>query len=365
MKRVGRLYERMLDIDIIKDCIIMGSRGKRKRQDVRTVLADVEGYAAKVLRLLSENLYVPTVPRRVKIFDSSCQKERDIKIVPFYPDGIIQQLVVYVMKNVIVRGMYNWSCASIPGRGNIRATRYVQRALRADPRGTKHAGKFDIYHYYPSIDRRKVIAALKRKIKDRRFIAIVKDIIDSDPDYGLSIGFYLNQWLANFYLEPLDHFICRLDGVKYYVRNMDDLVIMGPNKKKLHKAREAIARYLETVLGLQMKENWQIFPTDSRGIDFVGYRFFHGRTILRKRNFKKLRRNVRTVRKFTETGRKIPFHTAAGLLSRAGQLKHCDGWHVYERYVLPITERKLKETVRRHALAERSRTNACTQPCNQ
>lgn len=356
-KRIGCLYERMLDLELIKTIIISGSKGKRKRRDVKEVLSDVDGYAEKVLFLLANDLYIPTIPRKIHIFDNSCQKERNIKVVHYYPDGIIQQLAVHTMKRVIMRGMYHWSCASIPGRGNKRAANYVKRALKDDPRGTKYCGKFDIHHYYPSVNRRKILEALRRKIKDERFLKLIEAIINSDPDTGLSIGFYLNQWLANYFLEPLDHFICTLDGVKYYVRNMDDMVIMGPNKKKLHKAREQISRYLETILGLKLKDNWQVFPVDSRGIDFVGYKFFHHKTILRRRNFRKLRRNVRTAWKFLSTGRKIPVHVAAGLLSRTGQLKHCNGHTIHKRYITPIGEEYLKKIVREHALLEERSTH--------
>lgn len=349
-KRVGYLYERMLDKEVIRSCIITGSRGKRKRQDVKEVLSDVDGYTEKVYKLLATETYVPTVPRKIRIFDNSCRKERDIKVVPYYPDGIIQQLAVYAMKDVLMRGMYRWSCASIPGRGNSCAANYVKKHLKEDPKGTKYCGKFDIHHYYPTISKQKMMDALRRKIKDEKILNLVEMIIRSDPDPGISIGFYLNQWLANLFLEPLDHFICTLKGVKYYVRNMDDIVILGGNKKKLHRAREHISRYLETMLGLRLKDNWQIFKTDSRGIDFVGFRFFHGRTILRRRNFQKLRRNARTARKFLETNRKIPPHVAAGLLSRAGQLRHCNGQNIFDKYIKPIGINRLKAIVRKDTL---------------
>ena len=349
-KRVGYLYERMLDKEVIRSCIITGSRGKRKRQDVKEVLSDVDGYTEKVYKLLATETYVPTVPRKIRIFDNSCRKERDIKVVPYYPDGIIQQLAVYAMKGVLMRGMYRWSCASIPGRGNSCAANYVKKHLKEDTKGTKYCGKFDIHHYYPTISKKKMMDALRRKIKDEKFLNLVEMIIRSDPDPGISIGFYLNQWLANFFLEPLDHFICTLKGVKYYVRNMDDIVILGGNKKKLHRAREHISRYLETMLGLQLKDNWQIFKTDSRGVDFVGFRFFHGRTILRRRNFQKLRRNARTARRFLETHRKIPPHVAAGLLSRAGQLRHCNGQNIFDKYIKPIGINRLKAIVRKDTL---------------
>lgn len=361
-KRAGHLYEKMLDKELIRYCIKSGSKGKKKRHDVKAVLQDVDGYTDKVYRLLEKEIYIPTRPKKIHIRDKSSGKERDIKVVPFYPDGIIQRVAVEAMKPVLMRGMYRWSCASIPKRGNKCAADYVKKHLKSDRKGTKHCGKFDIRHYYPSIKRRKLMRALRRKIKDEKFLALIEAIINSDPDPGLSIGFYLNQWLANYFLEPLDSFICTLKGVKYYVRNMDDLVILGANKKKLHRAREQIERYLETIMDLQMKPDWQIFKTDSRGIDFVGYRFFHHKTTLRRRNFQKLRRNVRTVNRFLKTGRKIPAKAASGLLSRAGQLKHCNGQNVMEKYIEPIGIDRLKKIVSLHARAERSVKNDSDAP---
>jgi hypothetical protein len=40
--------------------------------------------------------------------------------------------------------------------------------------------------------------------------------------------------------------------------------------------------YLAENLKLEIKGNWQIFPIASRGIDFVGYVFYHTHTLLRK-----------------------------------------------------------------------------------
>ena len=132
----------------------------------------------------------------------------------------------------------------------------------------------DIRHYYPSIDIQRLMKALSRKIKDKKFLNLIERILKSNPEGGLSIGFYLNQWLANYFLETLDTYICTLPGVKYYVRNMDDMVLIGPNKKKLHQAVQKIEIFLRENLGVKLKGDWQVFPVNSRAINFVGYRFF-------------------------------------------------------------------------------------------
>jgi len=341
MKRIGYLYEKMCNKKLIEKAIIKGSIGKKKRKDVNIVMDDVSGYVDKVYNLLVNHEFKPTIPKLMKIRDKSSGKERIISIVPFYPDGIMHQLCVMAMEPVLMRGMYHWSCASIPKRGNARAQKYVKRCLKKDRKGTKYCAKLDIRHCYPSINIDLMMDSLHRKIKDGKFLSLIRSILDSNPNPGLAIGYYLNQWLANYFLEPLDHYICTLDGVKHYVRNMDDLVLLSGNKKKLHKAVERIRAYLSNI-GLKLKSNWQVFKTDSRGIDFVGYRFFHGYILLRRRNFLKLTRQCRKVAKMED----IPFREAAGLLSRKGMLKHCSGTTIRQKYYDCIGDKKLKDVVR-------------------
>lgn len=345
-KRVGHLYEKMCGKDLIREAIRKGSKHKKKRWDVKMVMKNPEKYVDKIYDLVIHGRYVPTQPKIKRIHDKTCDKERDITIVPFYPDGIMHQLVVMAMQDVLMRGMYRWSCASIPGRGNACARKYVRRALDNDRRGTKYCAKMDIRHYYPSIDIDRLMAALRRKIKDERFLAVVEAIVRSNPLPGLAIGFYPDQWLANFNLEPVDTFILTLDGVKYYVRNMDDMVLLGPNKKKLHKAVRAIDGQLRAALGVHLKDDWQVFPVDSRGISFVGYRFRHTHTRLRHKAFLRFTRQCRKVGRIMAMGRLPSYHAAAGVLSRAGSLKHADCVQARQRYFGPLDRHKIKNVVR-------------------
>lgn len=192
-KRVGHLYEKMCDKDQIRLAIKNGSKKKKKRRDVRQVLNNPEKYVEKVYSLLINGTYVPTIPKVRHIKDNSSGKDRDITTVPFYPDGIMHQLIVMAMEGIIMRGMYRWSCASIPGRGNACARKYVRRALDRNPRRTKYCAKMDIRHYYPSMDIGQLMAALRHKIKDARFLDLVERIVRSNPLPGLGIGFYPNQ----------------------------------------------------------------------------------------------------------------------------------------------------------------------------
>ena len=249
------------------------------------------------------------------------------------------------MKPVLMRGMHPWSCASIPGRGGKRIHKKIRGALRNDPKGTKYAAELDVAQYYPSISGKRLIWALARKIKDKRFLRTVYSIIESCGG-GLAIGYYICQWLANFYLESLDQYIMTLPGVKYMTRYMDNITLLGPNKKQLHKARKLIAAFMQQRLGLSMKANWQIYPTAKRMVSAVGYRFSRTHVILRKRNFLRFTRQCRRVKKRLDAGKPIMFAQASGLLSRAGQLKHCNSHTIRVKYIDPIGVKHLKEVVR-------------------
>ncbi len=367
-KRVGFLYQTMCDKDFIRRAIIKGSKGKRKRWDVKYVLEDVEKYTDKMYDLLTRRAYVPTKPREKLIYDPSSQKYRSISVVPYFPDGIVHQLLVAAMEPVLMKNMHPNSCASVPGRGTKRARIKATRFIQGDPKGSKYGAELDVRKYYPSIPIARLMKALERKIKDREFLLLVAVALLSYEGgqraamkhpfglygvignaRGLCIGFFICQWLANFYLEGLDWFTVKQPGVKYLIRYMDNISIFGPNKKQLHKARQEIARYMEEVLDVRMKDNWQVFPISKRLFSIVGYRIGREVIILRKRNFLRLARQCRRVQKSMNAGRTIAFKTASGLLSRIGQLKHCDSRTIREKYVAPIGINKLKEVVRRES----------------
>lgn len=344
-KRVGHLYEAMVDKAMIRAAIVSGVRGKKNRWDVKDVIADVDGHVDKLYNMLAAGEFVPSIPREKVIFDTCGQKNRTINVVPFFPDGVMHQLMVMVLQPVLMRGMYSWSCASIPNRGGNRAMKKITHIIGHDPKGTRYICKMDVRKFYPSISHKKLIWALARKVKDKRFLKLVYDVIETCPQ-GLAIGYYLCQWLANFYLEPLDNYIMTLPGVKYMVRYMDDIVLFGPNKKQLHKCRKLIEKFMLERLGLHMKKNWQVFPLKARMLDFVGYKFGRDHVTLRRRNFLRFARQCRKAQKKIQRNQRISFQLAAGLLSRAGQLKHCDSHKIRVKYLDPIGVKTLKEVVR-------------------
>jgi hypothetical protein len=74
------------------------------------------------------------------------------------------------------------------------------------------------------------------------------------------------------------------------------MVILHADKQYLSQLRGEIENYLATNLNLTLKPNWQIFPVAARGVDFLGYRFFHNYTLLRKSIAKNFKQRIRYIK---------------------------------------------------------------------
>lgn len=145
---------------------------------------------------------------------------------------------------------------------------------------TQYCLKLDIKKFYPSVDNEILKKIVRKKIKDSELLYLIDDIINSAQ--GIPIGNYLSQYFGNVYLNDFDHWIKEKKRVKYYYRYVDDIVILSATKEQLHTLLTEIQEYLEKNLNLEVKGNYQIFPVAARGIDFVGYRFYHTHTLMRK-----------------------------------------------------------------------------------
>ena len=207
-----------------------------------------------------------------------------------------------------------YSC--IKGRGIHAAANAVKRALRDIP-GTQYCLKLDIRKFYPNVDHAILKQLLRRKIKDQDLIWLLDGIIDSAE--GLPIGNYLSQYFANFYLSYFDHWMKEEKKVKYYFRYADDLVILSDNKPYLHQLLSDIRIYLDEKLKLTVKDNYQVFPVEKRGIDFVGYVFFHSHTRLRKSIKQNFARMLATNR------------NKKSIASYNGWAAHCDSKHLLKK----------------------------------
>ncbi len=346
MKRTGFIYANIYDKENIRKAIDKAPLGKRKKSYVKKIMDNKDYYIDVIHLMLKNKTYVPS-PYTVKtIQDRSSGKVREIFKPRFFPDQIVHWSLMQQIQPIIMKGMYAYNCGSIPGRGSKLGQRAIRKWLDNDRKNTKYCLKLDVQKFYPSISNAVLKEKFRAKIKDADCLWLLDSIIDSAE--GLPIGNYTSQWFANFLLQGLDHYIKEDLGIKYYVRYVDDLVIFGPNKKKLHQARREIESYLNR-LELTLKGNWQVFRVDDRGVDFLGLRFFRNKTILRKRNALRIKRRINKISK----KKSLTHKDACAVISYWGWIKKSDSYNFYMKNFKPKVSLKRARKV----ISEYGKTN--------
>lgn len=276
MKKLGNLYEQICSIENLQLADAKARKGKGHQVAIGRHDVNREGNIAALHDLLVNKTYRTSEYTTFKIYEP---KEREVYRLPYFPDRITHHAILNVLAPVFTAMFTADTYSCIKGKGIHGAVRNVRKGLK-DVDGTQYCLKLDIKKFYPNVDHDILKQLLRRKFKDNDLLWLLDEIIDSAE--GLPIGNYLSQYFANFYLTRFDHWMKEVKGVKYYYRYADDIVILGADKPYLHGVLSDIRNYLERELKLIVKDNYQVFPVAARGIDFVGYVFYHSHTRLRK-----------------------------------------------------------------------------------
>jgi len=181
--------------------------------------------------------------------------------------------------------------------------------------------KCDISKYFDSVDKQILFGILKKKIVDTKILWLIREIIISNPK-GIPIGNLTSQLFANVYLNELDHYVKRVLKEKYYIRYMDDFLILGTDKNKLAEDREKMKEFLRDKLELTMHpKKSEIFPIDN-GIDFLGYVIRGNKRYLRKS----------TVRRFIKKKKRYSAGLQKGKVSVEDIERVSTSWKGYAKF---------------------------------
>lgn len=291
MKRIGNLYDKICTFENLYEADEKARKGKMRTYGVKV---HDKNRTENLLKLRDELLTGTFKTSPYSTFIIYEPKEREIFRLPYYPDRIVHHAVMNILEPIWVSTFTADTYSCIKERGIHAAAKKVRRILREDPEGTTYCLKIDVKKFYPSIDHDTLKRILRRKLKDARLLKLLDEIVDSAQ--GVPIGNYLSQYFANLYLTYFDHWIKETKRVKYYFRYADDIVILASDKSYLHRLLTEIRLQMGD-LKLEVKRNWQVFPVDSRGIDFLGYVFFHTHTRMRKSIKQNMFRKVGRLRK--------------------------------------------------------------------
>lgn len=351
MKRAGQLYEKMVSDDNLRKAIetvckshrwVGGHHPNKKVMFIETTIDDriIE------LREIIINGFVPKPTKSKKRYDRNAGKWRDIHEPALWPDQFVHHALIQVLEPVMMRGMDYWCCGSIKGRGTQYGIKAMKKWMKNEKKKTKYCAELDIRHFYENLSPQVVMDRLKHLVKDYRVLDLCERVLGDE----VQIGAYTSQWFANTSLQPMDQMIREIDGVMY-LRYMDNLTLFSNRKKTLRKAIKKIDKWLRDN-GMELKGNWQVFPTKSRLPNAMGYRYGDGYTLMRKRALLTMKREIKKYK--VRRKRKLPISPsiAYAILSRLGRLRHCNSRKIYDSYIPNGTQKFLKNIIREYQKGE-------------
>lgn len=365
MKRYGYLYEQIYDFENLYFAYLKARENKRYRPDVLEFTANLEENLIQIQNELIWKMYEVGRYREFYVFEP---KKRLIMALPF-KDRVIQWAIYRVLNPLFDKSFIDNSYACRVGKGTHVAADMLQHRLRqVNRRPDRHYYlKMDISKYFYRVDHDVAIKILRRRIKDEDVIWLMAKIIKSenmafglplhvepgdclkeDRIYfkGMPIGNLTSQLLANIYLNELDQFCKHELKIRYFIRYMDDFVILHHDKKYLHEVKMRIERFLNEDLELHLNNKTCIRPIDV-GLEFVGFRMWPTHRKMKKKSAKKMKRRLRYVQKAYARGEASFDDVNSTVQSYLGILKHCDSYFlrqaIFNDFVLIRQQEKIDE----------------------
>lgn len=314
MKRFGNLFGLVCSYENLEAAFYHASDGKSKRSEIQEFASNLEANLRQIQQELISHTYHTS---DYVIFVKYEPKERIIYKLPF-PDRVVHWAIMLIIQPIWVKNFTRDVYACVKGKGIHPCLKQLREDLQKDPEGTAYCLKLDVRKFYPSINHEILKQVVRAKIKDPELLWLLDEIIDSSD--GVPIGNYLSQFFANLYLSELDHLVKEQLRVRYYYRYADDIVLLAADKASLSGHLVYINHYLNDNRALDIKRNYQIYPVESRGIDFVGYVTYHTHCLARKRNKQNLCRSVAKLRKQGVPEEEIKLKLASNL----GFMQHCN-----------------------------------------
>lgn len=368
------LFNSICSMDNLYRAYQNAKSGKGWYKEVKQIEKRPFYYLAGLQYMLKNHLF-KTSEYEIFILNEG-KKKRDVYKLPFFPDRIAQWAILQVIEPFLVANMTADSYSAIPGKGiqpivndlrgyyktkrvdGKKKSVWVPSILLSDEENTRYCYKIDLHHYYQSINHEVLKQKFRKVFKDPELLWLLDEIVDSintateedlielslsgeievDPNTGIPIGNYMSQYSGNFYLSSFDHWVKEELHVKHYYRYMDDVVIFASSKEELHEIHRKVTAYTRDYLHLNIKGNYQIFPTKVRGVDFVGYRFFGEYTLLRKSTAINFKRKMRACRKKMENNIPPTYSEWCSFNSYKGWLGNCDSYRLFKKYMEPLIE---------------------------
>ena len=128
MKRAANLWDKIIDLDNIKQAHLKARKGKAFYKEVQEFDADVDKYCKLIQEMLLNKTFTTSSYEVSEIFDG--RKQRVIYKLPYFPDRVVHHALMQVLAPIIYRGLIRDTFQSISGRGTSDASSRVKKLIR-------------------------------------------------------------------------------------------------------------------------------------------------------------------------------------------------------------------------------------------
>lgn len=303
---------------------------KTYKEEIINFEINLEANLSLLLSDIKNNTYKIGEYREFKIYEP---KERIIKSLPYIDRIVHQWYIEEFIKPYIVPKFISTSFACLEGKGTHKAVEKTQEYMRIFKRnlGNFWILKCDIKKFFYNINPYILFNVMSKYIHDKKLLEFTKLLIFNnnyaDCSLGIPIGNYTSQFFANIYLNELDQYVKHTLKLKYYVRYMDDFIILAKTKQECKIIKEKIVLFLKLNLQLELNDKSRYYP-EKQGVNFCGYRIFTTHRLLRKNSKVKIKRNVNNWNRLWHS-KKLNFPNALqSLNSWLGHASHCNSYNL-------------------------------------
>ena len=280
-------------------------KGKTRKQYVIDFEKDIVHNLLLLQTDLSFHIYTP---KPLQTFILRDPKTRTINKSAFR-DRVVHHALCNIITPLLEKSFIFDSFANRKGKGTFKAIeRFSQFARKVSYNNTRNvfALKADIKRYFEYVDHSILLRILKRTISDVRVLWLINLILqhyETDTNgRGMPLGNLTSQFFANVYLNELDQFVKHELKAKYYLRYVDDFVILHHSSKLLKKYMERIDTFLDLQLNLVLHPQKSKIVLANRGVEFLGMRIFPRHRLLKGKNIRYFHRKLQEVYNDFETG---------------------------------------------------------------
>lgn len=340
MEKHSHVFERFATFDNLYDGYRLARRNKRFKAAVLEYSANLEEHIINDVNRLQWKTYTPGRPHP---FYEYFPKVRLIHAMPF-SDRVVNCAAYNVLWPIYLKSMYEHSYGSIPGRGTIRAVNKLQSWMRTVEHKPQkwYIGKMDIAKFFFRVPVDVQLRELGRPLDDPDMMWFLETAIRCDDrpfglplectdvttaervsGIGMQVGSLISQMTANVVLTPLDHYIKRELRAPYYIRYMDDMIVLAPDKSQVWDIIGWANEYLNERLGLQLNSKTAVIPVGHK-VEFVGRQVSPDKIELRRSTSLQMKRHLDYVREHYATGELPLEYCQSVIVSYLGMMQHCN-----------------------------------------